>query len=222
MEGRHVDDDVALAKVARQPAPPVHVQPDAVDLRRVRLVGFRQRVLQRRILRVGRKQGLQHRRHPAGRQRRFQHLSLAGVVQVLVDDMPVQPVLAAHMAECQVRRNAVEPVRRRLGERQRIARPHGQDQAGGVVVEGIEALAADALDECQQVIGVGDLPQGRRQLLDHRRRGRRRRQRIGGRRGRRRTGLDADGWGLRRRRGRRNCLGERLHRQEDCRTCQAG
>ena len=49
-------------------------------------------------------------------QRRFQHLPLPDLVEILVDDMPINPRIAADMAERQVRRQLVEPIGCRLGQ----------------------------------------------------------------------------------------------------------
>jgi hypothetical protein len=91
-------------------------------------------------------QGLEHRRHPMGSQGRVQHLPLAGIVQVLVRDVPALPGIAADMAEGEVRGHPVEAVGRRLRQRLRIAGPDREVQSGRVIIGRVEPFAADTDD----------------------------------------------------------------------------
>ena len=126
--------------------------------------------------------------------------ALAGIVEVLVDDMPADPRVAADMAERQVRRQLVEAVGRRLGQDQRIARAHRGDQPGRIIIGRRQPFAPDIVDIVEQRLRLIDLPK--------RRRGRRRRsgsawaRRLAPSGKRRRSDRPACGW-------RRAGLGER-------------
>ena len=146
VEGRHVDDDIFLAELARQPAPAVHVEPDAVDLRRCRSWrAIASAYFSDAILRMRRQQAV------AARRRRGCVASAASSIwrwrtssRSLSTMCQLDRVVAADMAERQVRRNLVEALGRRLGERHRIAGPHRQRQPGGIIVVRGQPLGADA------------------------------------------------------------------------------
>ncbi len=76
--------------------------------------------------------------------------ALANLVQVLVDHMPADPRVAANMAEREVRRQLVEAVGRRLGQRRRIARRHRREQAVGVIIGRRQPFAPDIVDIVEQ------------------------------------------------------------------------
>ena len=166
--GRDIDDDVARAEVARQPAPAVHVEADGVDLRRVHRVG--QRDAKRTILGMGRQQSTQGVANAVLAQGKVEQRALAVVGEVTVDDVPVDPVLAADMAEGEVRRQLVEAVGRDLSDAVGIARGDRVGKGVGMIVIRRQPFGSRRLDHREQVGGIGNWPEGRRE--DDRRGGR--------------------------------------------------
>ena len=143
-------------------------------LRRMRLTcatsvagGARQSVLEVAILRVGRQQAAQHVGDAMLDQRRLHQRILPLAVEVLVDDVPAFAVLAADMAEGEVRRNEVEAVGRRLA-RSAPDRPSAARRSGppGHSRRGSSPSRADLLDEAEQFLDIARMPHQRRQ--DHR------------------------------------------------------
>src|SRR5947209_18260088 len=99
MEPRNVHDDIFGAKIPRQPAPAVHVEPDAVALGLVACRRCRKRRLESFILRVTRQQTAERRTQIVRRDGVAKERVLLGRVEVVVDDPPVDPAWPAYMAE---------------------------------------------------------------------------------------------------------------------------
>ena len=83
--------------------------------------------------------------------------------------MPVDPRIAADVAEGEIRRKLVEPVGRHLREQLGIIRAHRIDQPGRIVIRGRKAFAADIVNIADQRARLLQRPQRRRR---RRRRGR--------------------------------------------------
>ena len=144
MEARHVDDDVLLAEVARQPAPAIHVEADAVRAWPCRVAGVvASAALSAAYCGCDRQQVAQRARDIVLRERRAQQRVLLGGVEIGVDDVPVDPRRALDMAEREVGRNAVEAVGRCARQRHRIAGAHRGHQAVGIIIGRVQPLAAD-------------------------------------------------------------------------------
>ncbi len=155
--GGHVHDHIFGAEVARQPAPAVEVDPDPVaGLGINRRVG--EQALERRILRMGRKQPVQGLGDIALYRAVEQSLLVIDVPAVVLD-VPVEAVGAADMAEHEV---AGELEEGRGGDAvEHVA--FGLDRVakrGRIVVGGIETFLVDPLDESEQSLGLLARPVG--------------------------------------------------------------
>ena len=64
--------------------------------------------------------------------------------------MPVDPRIAADMAERQVGRKLVEPIGCRLGQDHRVAGAHRRFQAGRIIIRRGQTVAANPLDIGEQ------------------------------------------------------------------------
>ena len=162
VEARHVDDDIFVAEVARQPAPAVHVEADSIELGGV----VRRRVgesgLQRRILRVGGKQGAQSVRDPVLGKRAPQKRILLGSIEVVVDRVPVDPHRLANMAHGKVPGHAIEAVGRLLRQSDRVACANGGGKPGGIVICWVQTFDADLSDVGEQILRIAGRPHRRR------------------------------------------------------------
>src|SRR4051794_1274410 len=102
METRNVHDDIFGAKIPRQPAPAVHVEPDAVALGFVACRRRRKRRLESFILRVSWQQAAERRSQIVRRDNVAKERVLLGCIEVVVDHPPVDPPWPAYMAEREV------------------------------------------------------------------------------------------------------------------------
>ena len=76
-------------------------------------------------------------------ERADQQCSLALSVNVIVDDVPAEAILAADMAKREIPRNQVEAVGRSARDRHRVAGLQRNHQAIGIIVARVEPLGAD-------------------------------------------------------------------------------
>jgi hypothetical protein len=171
----HVDDDILVTQVTRQPAPAIHVEPDSLALRLVACRCRGERFLEGGILRMRGKKAVQRLCEVVLGKRVSKQCVLLGRIKILVDNPPVYPGRLLDMAKRKIGRQKVEALGRGRRENRRVSGIDRSLEASWIIIRRIETLCRDLPDvgnqgeRARRVPNRGRKRRGKRSALGSRR-----------------------------------------------------